>query len=247
MLSRGAAPDGGHAAGRRPDRCCPGLVDTARRTSVKTESSNDVTRILVVGGGYVGMYTALRLQRKLKQERSRAREITVVDPEPYMTYQPFLPEAAAGSISPRHVVVPLRRVLRQCKDRRRRGAPPSTTTDAPATIATLATQEDGQRRHRAARTTSWSSRRARSRAPCPSPAWPTRHRLQDRRRGHRPAQPRARAARHRLLHPRRRGPRGRAHLRLRRRRLRGRRGARPNWRTWPATPSATTTTSSPRT
>src|ERR1044072_846736 len=29
----------------------------------------------------------------------------------YMTYQPFLPEAAAGSISPRHVVVPLRRVL----------------------------------------------------------------------------------------------------------------------------------------
>ncbi len=32
-----------------------------------------------------------------------------------MTYQPFLPEAAAGSISPRHVVVPLRRVLRGCR------------------------------------------------------------------------------------------------------------------------------------
>ncbi len=29
-------------------------------------------RILVVGGGYVGMYTALRLQRKLKQELRRA-------------------------------------------------------------------------------------------------------------------------------------------------------------------------------
>jgi NADH dehydrogenase len=37
--------------------------------------------------------------------------VTVVDPRSYMTYQPFLPEAAAGSISPRHVVVPLRRVL----------------------------------------------------------------------------------------------------------------------------------------
>ncbi|WP_374207623.1 NAD(P)/FAD-dependent oxidoreductase [Streptomyces sp. XM4193] len=32
-----------------------------------------------------------------------------------MTYQPFLPEAGAGSISPRHVVVPLRRVLSECR------------------------------------------------------------------------------------------------------------------------------------
>src|SRR4051794_9043642 len=31
-----------------------------------------------------------------------------------MTYQPFLPEAAAGNISPRHSVVPLRRELRKC-------------------------------------------------------------------------------------------------------------------------------------
>ncbi|MFI6881025.1 NAD(P)/FAD-dependent oxidoreductase [Streptomyces sp. NPDC050400] len=72
-------------------------------------------RILVVGGGYVGMYTALRLQKKLKPElRSGAVEIVVITPDPYMTYQPFLPEAAAGSISPRHVVVPLRRVLPHC-------------------------------------------------------------------------------------------------------------------------------------
>ena len=32
-----------------------------------------------------------------------------------MTYQPFLPEAAAGSVEPRHVVVPLRRVLDKCE------------------------------------------------------------------------------------------------------------------------------------
>lgn len=82
---------------------------------------NEPTRVLVIGGGYVGMYTALRLQKKLKQELRAAEggrggvEITVVSPEPYMTYQPFLPEAAAGSISPRHVVVPLRRVLPQCR------------------------------------------------------------------------------------------------------------------------------------
>ncbi|MDT9693448.1 NAD(P)/FAD-dependent oxidoreductase [Streptomyces sp. P9(2023)] len=100
-------------------------------------------RILVVGGGYVGMYTALRLQRQLKAElRSGSVEIVVVTPEPYMTYQPFLPEAAAGSISPRHVVVPLRRVLDKCRitigevhavDHAKRTA----------TLSTLATEEEG--------------------------------------------------------------------------------------------------------
>ncbi|MFX4294066.1 NAD(P)/FAD-dependent oxidoreductase [Streptomyces bohaiensis] len=73
-------------------------------------------RILVAGGGYVGLYTALRLQSRLSGELRRgAVEIVVVSPEPYMTYQPFLPEAAAGSISPRHVVVPLRRILPRCR------------------------------------------------------------------------------------------------------------------------------------
>jgi NADH dehydrogenase len=100
-------------------------------------------RILIVGGGYVGMYTALRLQRQLKPELKRGEvEITVVSPDPYMTYQPFLPEAAAGSISPRHVVVPLRRVLHRCRivigevrsiDHAKRTA----------TLTTLATEEEG--------------------------------------------------------------------------------------------------------
>ncbi|MFI5805810.1 NAD(P)/FAD-dependent oxidoreductase [Streptomyces sp. NPDC051561] len=100
-------------------------------------------RILVVGGGYVGMYTALHLQRKLKRQLAEGgAEITVVTPDPYMTYQPFLPEAAAGSISPRHVVVPLRRVLPRCRiligeansiDHAKRTA----------TVTTLATAEEG--------------------------------------------------------------------------------------------------------
>ncbi|MFE0702732.1 NAD(P)/FAD-dependent oxidoreductase [Streptomyces sp. NPDC058872] len=100
-------------------------------------------RILVVGGGYVGMYTALRLQRQLRAElRAGTAEIVLVTPEPYMTYQPFLPEAAAGSISPRHVVVPLRRVLDRCRivigevrsiDHAKRTA----------TLSTLATEEEG--------------------------------------------------------------------------------------------------------
>ncbi|WP_327089354.1 NAD(P)/FAD-dependent oxidoreductase [Nonomuraea sp. NBC_01738] len=68
--------------------------------------------ILIVGGGYVGLYTALRLQRKLRGElRDGSVSITIIDPQSYMTYQPFLPEAAAGNLSPRHMVAPLRRVL----------------------------------------------------------------------------------------------------------------------------------------
>ncbi len=68
--------------------------------------------IVIAGGGYVGMYTALELQKRLRPDEAR---ITVVDTRSAMTYQPFLPEAAAGSLEPRHVVVPLRKTLDGCE------------------------------------------------------------------------------------------------------------------------------------
>ncbi|KAA9155623.1 NAD(P)/FAD-dependent oxidoreductase [Microbacterium lushaniae] len=67
-------------------------------------------RILIVGGGYAGFYTAWKLEKQLRRGEA---EVTIVDPLPYMTYQPFLPEVAAGSIEPRHAVVALRRHLRR--------------------------------------------------------------------------------------------------------------------------------------
>jgi len=69
-----------------------------------------VPKILIVGGGYAGFYTALKLEKWLRPGEA---EVTVVDPLPYMTYQPFLPEVAAGSIEPRHAVVALRRHLKK--------------------------------------------------------------------------------------------------------------------------------------
>lgn len=66
-------------------------------------------RILILGGGYIGLYTAMGLQKALKADEA---DVTVVDPRPYMTYQPFLPEVAAGSIEARHVVVSLRHNLK---------------------------------------------------------------------------------------------------------------------------------------
>ncbi|KJC65738.1 NAD(P)/FAD-dependent oxidoreductase [Agreia bicolorata] len=67
-------------------------------------------KILIVGGGYAGFYTAWKLEKWLRPGEA---EVTVVDPLPYMTYQPFLPEVAAGSIEPRHAIVPLRRHLKK--------------------------------------------------------------------------------------------------------------------------------------
>lgn len=65
-------------------------------------------RVVIVGGGYVGFCTARALRARLDIDEV---EIAVIDPRPYMTYQPFLPEVAAGSIDPRHVIASHRRNL----------------------------------------------------------------------------------------------------------------------------------------
>ena len=71
-----------------------------------------MSRILIVGGGYIGLYTARRLERRV---RSGAHQLVMVSPENHMTYQPFLPEVASGLIDPRAVVVPLRSALRRTR------------------------------------------------------------------------------------------------------------------------------------
>ena len=54
---------------------------------------------LVLGGGFAGSYVARLLG---------AHGATIVSPENFMLYTPMLPEAASGTLEPRHVVVPLR-------------------------------------------------------------------------------------------------------------------------------------------
>jgi NADH dehydrogenase len=54
---------------------------------------------LILGGGFAGSYVARLLRR---------RGATIVSPENFMLYTPMLPEAASGSLEPRHVVVPIR-------------------------------------------------------------------------------------------------------------------------------------------
>ncbi|WP_291751536.1 NAD(P)/FAD-dependent oxidoreductase [Cellulomonas sp. 73-92] len=77
--------------------------------SADTRPPRKSPRVLILGGGTVGLYTARRLRKRLGK---REAAIVVVDPRPYMTYAPFLPETAAGSIDPRNVVAPHRRSLK---------------------------------------------------------------------------------------------------------------------------------------
>ena len=56
---------------------------------------------LVLGGGFAGGYVARLLGK---------RGATIVSPENFMLYTPMLPEAASGTLEPRHVVVPLRQM-----------------------------------------------------------------------------------------------------------------------------------------
>jgi NADH dehydrogenase len=64
--------------------------------------------VVIAGGGFGGLYAARRLERRLP--RHSARILLVTDAN-YMLYTPLLPGAAAGSLEPRHVVVPLREEL----------------------------------------------------------------------------------------------------------------------------------------
>jgi NADH dehydrogenase len=62
--------------------------------------------VLVVGGGFAGSYVARLLGRS---------GATIVSRENFMLYTPILPEAASGTIEPRHVVVPLRQMCRHAE------------------------------------------------------------------------------------------------------------------------------------
>src|SRR3954463_3331923 len=89
-----------------PDVASPqATVESAARPG----KPRKVPRVVILGGGTVGLYTARRLRKRLGK---REAAIVVVDPRPYMTYAPFLPETAAGSIDPRNVVAPHRRALK---------------------------------------------------------------------------------------------------------------------------------------
>jgi NADH dehydrogenase len=69
------------------------------------------TRIVILGGGFAGTSIALRLEQTFRCDPSV--EITLIDAENFFTFTPLLPEAPSGSIQPKHIVFPLRALLRR--------------------------------------------------------------------------------------------------------------------------------------
>ena len=65
-------------------------------------------RVVIAGGGFGGLYAARTLECVLPPHSAR---ITLVNDVNFMLYTPLLPGAAAGTLEPRHVVVPLREEL----------------------------------------------------------------------------------------------------------------------------------------
>ena len=69
------------------------------------------TRILILGGGFGGVYTALTLEKLLKAEVERGEvELGLVSRDNYMVFQPMLPEVISGSIGILDTITPIRRL-----------------------------------------------------------------------------------------------------------------------------------------
>lgn len=68
--------------------------------------------VAVLGGGFAGVYCGQKLASKLKKADLPADSAVIVSDQNYMVFQPMLAEVAGASISPRHVVNPIRRLCR---------------------------------------------------------------------------------------------------------------------------------------
>ena len=66
-------------------------------------------RVVIVGGGFAGLYTAMELDRRLGHHRSL--EVVVVDRRNYFLFPPLLPSVATGAIETRQVTYPFRRIF----------------------------------------------------------------------------------------------------------------------------------------
>jgi NADH dehydrogenase len=64
--------------------------------------------VVIAGGGFGGAMAARELERIMPRQSAR---LTLVNDVNFLLYTPFLPEAAAGTLEPRHVVTPLREIL----------------------------------------------------------------------------------------------------------------------------------------
>jgi NADH:ubiquinone reductase (H+-translocating) len=88
------------------DDGCGGSEESAGRTDC-------VSRILILGGGFGGIYAAIELERALRSRRDIS--ITLVTRDNYFLFTPMLHEVAASDLEMNTIVNPLRKMLRRVK------------------------------------------------------------------------------------------------------------------------------------
>ena len=65
--------------------------------------------VLILGGGFGGVYTALEFEKRLRRRRDVG--VTLISAENYFLFQPMLPELVSGSVETLHILTPLRSLL----------------------------------------------------------------------------------------------------------------------------------------
>ena len=88
-----------------------GNVDAGavRDAAARSRLGRMAWNVVILGGGFGGLYTARKLEKLLPPASAR---VTLINDVNFMLYTPLLPGAAGGTLEPRHVVVPLREQLK---------------------------------------------------------------------------------------------------------------------------------------
>jgi NADH dehydrogenase len=103
-LSPRSNRDAKHAGG-------PGKED--QHMSMSSIGSGPDRRILILGGGFGAVYTALGLEKALKPEDRT--EVTLVNPENFFLFTPMLAEIISSQIDTSHAINPLRRMFKRTR------------------------------------------------------------------------------------------------------------------------------------
>ncbi len=74
-------------------------------------TTTNPTRVLILGGGFAGLYAALEFERALA--RGAALEVTLVNQDNFFLFTPMLHEVAASDLDVTHIVNPIRKLLRR--------------------------------------------------------------------------------------------------------------------------------------
>ena len=72
--------------------------------------TNPKRRVLILGGGFGGVYVAVHLGKLLSKKELEEIKIALVNRENYIVFQPLLPEVVSGSVELNHVIAPIRRM-----------------------------------------------------------------------------------------------------------------------------------------